>query len=72
MEAIATKAALSISERETICLSDTNIDNYNRPESLKQHQRKLIPLVRIFKQHFFDNGMSIIKTKPTKIYFKKT
>ena len=74
MEAIAIKISLSITERETICLSDTNIDfnhNYNRPELLKQHQRKLIPLVRIFKQHLFDNGMSIIKTKPTKIYFKK-
>ena len=74
LELILKKSQKSIFENETILLSDTNIDfthDYTNPEKLKTHQKKLIPLVKLYKEYLFDYGVCLIKTKPTKIYFKK-
>ena len=75
METIAKKCRLAIAERETIFLSDSNIDfshDYSTPSKLKTHQKKQIPIYRIYKEYLFDNGVSIIKTPPHQNIFQQT
>ena len=59
---------------EVISVSDTNLDlslDFNKPNQMEFHERKLIPLYRILNEFFLNLGASVIQTKPTKIHLKK-
>ena len=64
----------AILERETISLSDTNIDlskDFTQPDSLSDFDKILIPLYRMLNDNIFSNNTSVIKTIPTKVYTRK-
>ena len=59
----------ALKERETISLSDTNI-NFNyihlRPEQMDITDRKQIPLMKILQSQVFNDGAAYILTKSTR------
>ena len=65
---------IELPNTEVISMSDTNLNlslDYNQPEKLDFHDRKLIHIYRILNENIFNKGASTILTKPTKIHHNK-
>ena len=64
----------SVSESETICCSETNIDlslDWSNTQSLDTYDLRIRPVYNSYKDLILDRVFTFIKTEPTKMYTNK-
>ena len=64
----------SIKERETIYNGDDNIDldkNYDNNTTLPTYEKSVAPLFKILRDKIYTEGVTLIRTPPTKHYLNK-
>ena len=74
LKAISEKIKKSITEQDTVTLSDTNLDfsiDWAHPSTMPPRARNYNPLYRIYREELFNNGLTVIKTAPTKHYLNQ-